>query len=136
MGSILPLLPTGHVALGRFLLFSGPRRVCLSNAASGVGVSTRWVNLWTERSRTLSFGGCSGSGPVSQTLDWGRRRGPFPRDLAESFLTGAVAGAGKALPLGPRGAGQASEEFRATLLRLPKWLSASGLVTRWQVLNK
>lgn len=79
--------------------------------------------------------------PMSRPLDWCQRRGPFPRDLAESFLTGALARAGKASLVGPHGAGQASEEFRATLLSLPKWLSASrgvlgALVTRWQVLNK
>lgn len=73
--------------------------------------------------------------PVSWILGWCQKRGPFPRDLADSSLTG-VGGGGKAGI-----AHEAGRPVRVDLLRLPKWPSASGtvhsaLVTRWQVLNK
>lgn len=73
--------------------------------------------------------------PMSWILDWCQKRGPFPRDQAES-LTGMGVGWGRAGSVHG-----AMRPVRVDLLRLPKWLSASGtvhnaLVTRWQVLNK
>lgn len=80
--------------------------------------------------------------PMPRALSWCQRSRPFPRDLAAAFTTGLLlAGAGTALLVGPHWDGQASQEFGAPVLRLPKWLLASrgvlsALVTRWQVLNK